>query len=136
MNMKSIVTYFMSMFSKFIICLYAYLHYIWLTELSPLDERRRYRPPPLRCWGWIFEWCDTMPYEKDIVLASSVPIIRGSCINGRWRNVLSTGKGTKIAFNYVSQRKWIQDWDGSKLSIERAINLEKRTKYQIAIYQL
>lgn len=78
------------------------------------------------------------------MLSSTVPIIRESFIDGSRRNVLSTGKGTKIVLAkclsgcFAFQRKIIPDCDGSKLSIERIINLEKRTKYiyHIAIYQL
>lgn len=88
--------------------------------------------------------CRTKKEVGDIVLSSTVPIIRESCIDGRWRNALITGKDTKIVLAkrlsgcFAFQRKWIPDCDGSKLSIERIINLEKRTKYiyYVAIYQL
>lgn len=40
--------------------------------------------------------CRTKKEVGDIVLSSTVPIIRESCIDGRWRNALNTGKDTKI----------------------------------------
>lgn len=40
--------------------------------------------------------CRTKKEVEDIVLSSTVPIIRESCIDGRWRNALITGKDTKI----------------------------------------
>lgn len=40
--------------------------------------------------------CRTKKEVGDIVLSSTVPIIRESCIDGRWRNALITGKDTKI----------------------------------------
>lgn len=88
--------------------------------------------------------CRTKKDVEDIVLSSTKPIIRESCIDGRWRNDLSTGKDTKIVLAkrlsgcFAFQGKWIPDCDGSKLSIERIINLEKRTNYiyYVAIYKL
>uniref|UniRef100_A0A8W8MHE6 Uncharacterized protein n=1 Tax=Magallana gigas TaxID=29159 RepID=A0A8W8MHE6_MAGGI len=40
--------------------------------------------------------CRTKTEGEDIVLSTTVPIIRENCIDGRWRIALSTGKDTKI----------------------------------------